>query len=52
MMLGIVANYTRAVNIFSMSYSSFLDSIRIVYAQVTDCVYDTFMTPICPSGIN
>ena len=50
MMQEVVTNSGHAANIFSISYSYFLDSIRIVYAQVTDCVYDTFVTRICPPG--
>ena len=28
----------------SMTYRRFLDSIRIIYAQVADCSYDTYVT--------
>jgi len=44
--------YWFAANIFSTSYSDFLDSFRIVYTQVTDCLYDTFMTSIRSPGFN
>ena len=50
MMQEVVTNSASGENIYSMSYGYFLDSIRIVYAQVTDCVYDTFMTSIYPSA--
>ena len=41
-----------ATNIFSTSYSYFLDSIRLFYTQVTDCLYDTFMTAIHAPGFD
>jgi len=44
--------FKSATNIFSTSYSYFLDPFRLIYAQVTDCLYDTFMTAINPPGFN
>ena len=47
-----VISYMLSVNIFSTSYSEFLDSFRIFYTQVTECFYDTFWTSIYFHGFN